>query len=111
MAGGYLQDAMVESGTGQMEAAAAVAHVAAQGGPFRGTLLALQLAPPPHRIRHPLQDPLRLIHLLSMCVSVCHRSVCVATERQDDETWHKANSDDCPCRQHTKAALVDILVH
>ncbi len=65
MAEAYLQDAAVEARAGQMEAAAAVAHVAAQGGPFGATLLALQLAPPPHGIRHPLQDPLRLIHLLS----------------------------------------------
>lgn len=66
MAEVYLQNAVVEAGAGQMEAAAAVAHVAAQGGPFRATLLALQLAPTPHRIRHPLQNPLRLIHLLSV---------------------------------------------
>ncbi len=66
MAEAYLQDAVVEAGAGQMEAAAAVADMAAQGGPFGGTLLALQLAPTPHSIRHPLQDPLRLIHLLSM---------------------------------------------
>ncbi len=54
MAEDYLQDAVVEAGAVQMEAAAAVAHVTAQRSPFGGTLLALQLAPPPHRIRHPL---------------------------------------------------------
>lgn len=41
MAEAYLQDAVVEASAGQVEAAAAIAHMAAQGGPFGATLLAL----------------------------------------------------------------------
>ncbi len=59
----YLQDAMVEAGTGQVEAAAAVAHMTAQRGSFGGALFALELAATSHCIRHSLQLPLRLIHL------------------------------------------------
>ena len=56
--GADLEEAVARACAGKVEAAAAVAHMAAQGGPLGPTLLALELAPPPNCIRHPLQLPL-----------------------------------------------------